>query len=48
VYTQSHVEFVLEVAAIVASRRHSLRGFRVVEQPPFLRHFSAVLAPVDG
>lgn len=47
VYTQSHIEFVLEVAAIVASRRDRLRGFTVVEQPPFLRHFSATLAPVD-
>jgi hypothetical protein len=47
VYSQSHMDFLLEVAAIVASQRARLRGFRILQQTPFLRHFSAVLAPVE-
>lgn len=46
VYTQSHVDYVGEVIAEVAKRRHSIRGFRIVEEPEFLRHFTARFAPV--
>ncbi|MGE3173182.1 MAG: tryptophanase [Planctomycetota bacterium] len=45
VYTKSHVDYVIEVAAEVAGRRDGLTGFRIVEQPPHLRHFSARLQP---
>jgi tryptophanase len=40
-YTQSHIDFVIEVVEKVAARRAQLRGLRVVEQPKALRHFSA-------
>lgn len=40
-YTQSHMDFVIEVAAKVAANAKSLRGLRIVEQPRALRHFSA-------
>ena len=46
-YTQSHIDYVVEVAAQVARRRPSLRGLRIVEEWPHLRHFTARLAPVD-
>jgi tryptophanase len=46
VYTQSHVDYVGEVISEVAGRAEQLRGYRVVEQPPFLRHFTARLEPV--
>ncbi len=46
VYTQAHVDYVAEVAARVRDRAPSLRGYRIVESPPFLRHFSAILAPL--
>jgi tryptophanase len=46
VYTQSHVDYVGEVIAEVAARASSLRGYRIVEQPPWLRHFTAKLAPL--
>ncbi len=46
VYTQSHIDYLIEVAELVADRRHRLRGFRIVEEPKHLRHFTARLAPV--
>lgn len=46
VYTQSHVDYVGEVIAEVAKRKGSIAGFRVVEEPEFLRHFTARFAPV--
>jgi tryptophanase len=47
-YTQSHVDYVGEVIAAVAARADGLRGYRIVEQPRWLRHFTARLAPVAG
>lgn len=41
VYTQSHIDYVLEACAEVYERRDSLRGFRITNAPPFLRHFTA-------
>jgi tryptophanase len=46
VYTQSHVDYVGEVIAAVAQRAASLRGYRIVDQPRWLRHFTARLAPI--
>jgi tryptophanase len=46
VYTQSHVDYLIEVAGIVAESRSALRGLRIVEEPEHLRHFTARLAPV--
>jgi tryptophanase len=46
VYTQSHMDYVLEVAGEVAKRQKSLRGLRIVEQAPHLRHFTAKLEPL--
>ena len=45
-YTQSHVDYVVEVAREVAQKKDRLRGFRVVEAPVQLRHFSARLEPL--
>ena len=46
VYTQSHMDYVLEVVTEVFARRDELRGLKIVEQPPHLRHFTARFAPV--
>jgi tryptophanase len=46
VYTQSHIDFVVEAILDVWQRRDTLRGYRIVEQAPFLRHFTARLAPI--
>lgn len=48
VYTQSHMDYVIEVISRVNARKDSIQGFRIVEQAPFLRHFSARLAPVEA
>jgi tryptophanase len=47
VYTQSHVDYVIEVIRGVAKRSASLRGMRIVEQPSALRHFTARFEPVQ-
>ena len=46
VYTQSHVDYVAEVALEVNRRKDELRGMQIVESPQTLRHFSARLAPL--
>ena len=48
VYTQSHADYVAEVFAEVVSRRDRLRGYRIVWQPPQLRHFTAQFEPLDA
>ncbi len=45
-YTQSHVDFVGEVMISVAARAEQLRGLRMVEQAPWLRHFTARFEPL--
>jgi tryptophanase len=45
-YTQSHVDYVIEVVTDVASRAGDLPGYRIVEQPAQLRHFTATFEPV--
>jgi tyrosine phenol-lyase len=41
VYTQSHVDYVIEVILDVWQRREHIRGLRLTYQAPFLRHFTA-------
>ncbi len=45
-YTQSHIDYVIEVVLDVASRARELHGFRIVEQPPQLRHFTGRFEPL--
>jgi len=44
-YTQSHIDYVIEVAAIVAGRASELGGYRITREPPALRHFTAQFEP---
>jgi tyrosine phenol-lyase len=46
VYTQSHVDYVVEVILEVYRRREQLRGYRITWQTPFLRHFSCHFEPL--
>jgi tryptophanase len=46
VYTQSHIDYVVESIIEVFQRREELRGYRIVWEPPMLRHFTARFAPL--
>jgi tyrosine phenol-lyase len=46
VYTQSHIEYVVEVILDVWRRRDKIPGYELVHHAPFLRHFTARLKPV--
>jgi tyrosine phenol-lyase len=48
VYTQSHVDYVVEVILEVWKRRADLRGLKLTYEAPFLRHFTAQLVPLIG
>jgi tryptophanase len=41
VYTQSHMDYVIEATAELFRRRHELRGLGMIHEPPVLRHFTA-------
>jgi len=47
VYTQSHADYLVEVFEELVLRRESLRGLRIVSQPPQLRHFTARFEPLS-
>jgi tryptophanase len=44
-YTQSHIDYVIEVILEVWRRREEIRGFELAYEAPFLRHFTARLKP---
>ncbi len=46
VYTQSHIDYVVEAILEVNERKNDLRGYRIVEQPEFLRHFTCKFQPL--
>jgi len=41
VYTQSHMDYVLEAIGLVWARRDEIRGMRILQAPQYLRHFTA-------
>jgi len=41
VYTQSHIDYVIEVIQEVFAKRDKLRGMKIIEEAPMLRHFTA-------
>jgi tyrosine phenol-lyase len=46
VYTQSHIDYVVEIILEVWKKREAIRGLKLTYEAPFLRHFTAKLAPV--
>jgi tryptophanase len=46
VYTQSHADYVVETFAEIAAGRERLGGYRIVQQPRAMRHFTARFAPL--
>jgi len=47
VYTQSHIDYVIEVILQVWKRREHIQGMKLTFEAPFLRHFTAHLEPVE-
>jgi tyrosine phenol-lyase len=45
VYTQSHIDYVVEVILEVWKNRENIKGLKLTYEPPFLRHFTARLKP---
>ncbi|PRY59852.1 tryptophanase [Glycomyces artemisiae] len=45
-YTQSHIDYVIEVCERLAERAHRLPGYRISEEPKALRHFTARFEPL--
>jgi len=47
VYTQKHIDYVVDAIAAVYQKRLELRGLRLTHEAPYLRHFTARLEPVE-
>jgi tryptophanase len=47
VYTQSHIDYVVEVILEVWKKRKQVHGLKLTYEAPFLRHFTAHLEPVE-
>jgi len=47
VYTQSHVDYLVEIIIEVFRNREQINGMRLTYEAPFLRHFTAHLAPIN-
>jgi tryptophanase len=48
VYTQSHIDYVAEVIIEVFKEKAAIKGLRIVEEAPVLRHFTARLQPMTN
>jgi tyrosine phenol-lyase len=48
VYTQSHIDYVVEAILEVWERRGEIGGYRFVSQEPVLRHFTARFEPLPA
>ncbi|HUK24980.1 MAG TPA: tryptophanase [Terriglobales bacterium] len=47
VYTQSHIDYVVEVILEVWRKKDQIKGLKLSYEAPFLRHFTARLEPVE-
>ncbi|MDH4157641.1 MAG: tryptophanase [candidate division Zixibacteria bacterium] len=47
VYTNSHLEYVADIACRINARKESLPGYKITSQPALLRHFTCELEPVQ-
>ena len=46
VYTQSHADYIVEVFEELVAIKDSLVGYKIIEEPPMMRHFTAKFAPL--
>ncbi len=47
VYTQSHLDVIADALINIKERAGSVKGYKIVEEPPILRHFTAKLVPLE-
>jgi tyrosine phenol-lyase len=47
VYTNSHIDYVAEVAQRITASKETIKGFKIVKQPKYLRHFTCELATME-
>jgi tryptophanase len=46
VYTQSHLDYVVDTLVEISKKRKQFRGYRIIYQPKLMRHFTAQFEPV--
>ena len=47
VYTQSHIDYVLDIFDEILEDKEQSKGFKIIYEPPFLRHFTALFDPIQ-
>jgi len=47
VYTQSHIDYLIEVVIEVFKNREKLKGYKITYEAPMLRHFTAQFEPIQ-
>ena len=48
VYTQAHLDYVVQIAAKLVEKRTALKGYHFTYAPELLRHFTARFEPIPG
>jgi tryptophanase len=46
VYTQAHLDFIIETLAAIAANREKLSGYKITEAPELMRHFTCRFQPL--
>lgn len=46
VYTQSHLDYVVDILSKIAKNSKKLKGYKIISQPPLMRHFTAKFKPL--
>jgi len=47
VYTQSHIDYVIEVFESLLKEKNNAKGIKIIKEPKFLRHFTAHFELID-
>ena len=47
VYTQAHLDVVAKALININARKSTIPGYRIIDEPPVLRHFTAKLEPIE-
>jgi tyrosine phenol-lyase len=48
VYTQSHIDYLIEIILEVFNNRNKLKGYKIIYEAPMLRHFTARFEPMSS